>query len=337
MRAQHDDALTAHRHTTIPARGHRPGAPGRHRPAGRRRPPGAGRRALAGAGQPGHPPAIPDVQHQLAVLKALADQLAQKTTSLEQQREAVDRAATQISKLTVMDRELDAWLRRQEEQIRRFGPIEAKIAEVQALAGEGHGPDRGAAGRPSRSRGRRSRRARQALTDLREQMRKSSEGFELENRGLHAVSERVADLRDAVKECEARFAVLDAASQGAAAVQARCEASASRRRALARSWRALPRRRGGSALMRERRGAARDAWPATLAERMRRIEELRPELDEAVRQLATLKGTHEMMADGLEQMRVAYEEMTRRAREPRRRPRPGSPTPTAGPGRSRRR
>ena len=32
-----------------------------------------------------------------------------------------------------MDRELDVWLRRQEEQIRRFGAIEAKIADVQAL------------------------------------------------------------------------------------------------------------------------------------------------------------------------------------------------------------
>src|SRR5919109_2167621 len=61
---------------------------------------------------------------------------------------------------------------------------------------------------------------RQSLNDLREQMRKSSESFELENRGLHTVSERISDLRNAVKECEARFAVLDAASQGAAVVQA---------------------------------------------------------------------------------------------------------------------
>src|SRR3712207_5425903 len=68
----------------------------------------------------------------ISVLKALADQVAQKTTMLEQQREAVDRAATQISQLTRLDRELDAWLRRQEEQIRRFGQIEAKIAEVHA-------------------------------------------------------------------------------------------------------------------------------------------------------------------------------------------------------------
>ena len=67
--------------------------------------------------------------------------------------------------------------------------------------------------------------ARTALNDLREQMRKSSESFELEHRGLHAVSERVADLRNAVKECEARFAVLDAASQGTAAVTSQVKAA----------------------------------------------------------------------------------------------------------------
>ena len=47
------------------------------------------------------------------------------------------------------------------------------------------------------------------------------------------------------------------------------------------------------------------------AERMQRIEALKPQLDEAIRQLATLKGTHEMMADGLEQMRLAQGEMIR--------------------------
>ena len=46
------------------------------------------------------------------------------------------------------------------------------------------------------------------------------------------------------------------------------------------------------------------------AERMQRIETLKPQLDDAVRQLASLKGTHEMMADGLEQMRLAHSEMT---------------------------
>ena len=132
IRAQHDDALTAHRQTTSRLEAidqEHQAATGRLEETERR---------LQGVERSLDPltqatEAIPSVQHQLAVLKSLADHLAQKTTSLEQQREAVDRAAGQISKLTVMDRELDTWLRRQEEQIRRFGAIEAKIADVQAL------------------------------------------------------------------------------------------------------------------------------------------------------------------------------------------------------------
>ncbi len=253
--------------------------------------------------------AIPSVQHQLAVLKALADQLAQKSATLEQQREAVDRAATQISQLTRLDRELDTWLRRQEEQIRRFGTIEAKLAEVQAthvkvtarheeLAGAQQHIDEG------------HRTARQALTDLREQMRKSSEGFELEHRGLHAVSERVADLRAAVKECEARFAVLDAASQGAAAVQAQAHALGEQTAGIGQEMVRLHEevRRVGSM----RHEAERvEAIAAETANRMQRINELTPRLNEVVEQFAGLQGANEMMADGLEQMRLAYEEMSR--------------------------
>jgi chromosome segregation ATPase len=132
MRTQHDDALTAHRHTTSrlenfdsdfqAARGSLEDVVRRVQTV---------ERSLEPINHAST--AIPDVQHQLAVLKALADQVAQKTTMLEQEREAIDRAATQIAQLTRMDRELDAWLRRQEEQIRRFGPIEAKLSEVKTI------------------------------------------------------------------------------------------------------------------------------------------------------------------------------------------------------------
>jgi chromosome segregation protein len=308
MRGQADDALSAHRHAT----GRLESLAEEHVAASSKLEEVARRtvaveRSIEPLTQAID--AIPNVQHQLAVLKALADQLAQKSATLEQQREAVDRAATQISQLTRLDRELDTWLRRQEEQIRRFGAIEAKLAEVQAthtkvaarheeLSGAQHHIDEG------------HRAARQALTDLREQMRKSSEGFELEHRGLHAVSERVADLRAAVKECEARFAVLDAASQGAAAVQAQTQAVGDQTTAIGHEVLRLQeelRRVAGMRLEAERLVTV----AAETAQRMQRIEELTPRLDTVSQQLAGLQGTSEMMADGLEQMRLAYEEMTR--------------------------
>jgi chromosome segregation ATPase len=308
VRAQHDDALTAHRHTTARLeaidREHQASS-GKLEETERRLQ--SVERSLDPLTQATE--SIPGVQHQLAVLKALADHLAQKTTSLEQQREAVDRAAGQISKLTVMDRELDTWLRRQEEQIRRFGAIEAKIADVQALHAKVM--VRSEELQTSQQEAETAQQgARQALADLREQMRKSSEGFELENRGLHAVSERVADLRGAVRECEARFAMLDAASQGAAALQAQVRSLTEQAGALSQELVRLSDEASRVAGMRED-AEHLDTLAGDTAERMHRIETLKPQLDEAVRQLATLEGTHEMMADGLEQMRLAQGEMAR--------------------------
>src|SRR6476659_2129040 len=308
IRGQHDDALTAHRQTTTRLEAidqEHQAALGRLDETARR---------LQGVERSLDPltqatEAIPGVQHQLAVLKSLADHLAQKTTSLEQQREAVDRAAGQISKLTVMDRELDTWLRRQEEQIRRFGAIEAKIAEVQSLHVKVMAKNEELQSAQQEAEAAQQG-ARQALADLREQMRKSSESFELENRGLHAVSERVGDLRSAVKECEARFAVLDAASQGTAAVQTQVRSLTEQASALSQELVRQAEEARRIAVMREN-AEHLETLAGDTAERMQRIEVLKPQLDEAVRQLATLKGTHEMMADGLEQMRLAQAEMIR--------------------------
>src|SRR5690348_2812604 len=308
IRAQHDDALTAHRQTTTRLEAidqEHQTALGRLDETTRR---------LQGVERSLDPlhqatEAIPGVQHQLAVLKSLADHLAQKTTSLEQQREAVDRAAGQISKLTVMDRELDTWLRRQEEQIRRFGVIEQKIADVQALHGKVMARNDELQNAQQEAEAAQQG-ARQALADLREQMRKSSESFELENRGLHAVSERVSDLRSAVKECEARFAVLDAASQGTAAVQAQVRSLTDQANALSRELVQLAEENRRLSVMREN-AEHLETLAGDTAERMQRIEALKPQLDEAVRQLAMLKGTHEMLADGLEQLRLAQSEMIR--------------------------
>jgi len=308
MRTQHDDALTAHRHTTSRLENFDQdfqAATGKLEDVVRRVQ--SVERSLEPINHAST--AIPDVQHQLAVLKALADQVAQKTNMLEQEREAVDRAATQIAQLTRMDRELDAWLRRQEEQIRRFGPIEAKLTEVKTIQDKVLSRTEELQS-TSQKIEEAQQSARQALTDLREQMRKSSEGFELEHRGLHAVSERIADLRNAVKECEARLATLDAASQGTAAVQTQVRNVGEQISQLAGEVASLTEEAARASTVRQE-VARLDSLAGELGSRMRRIDEIRPGVEQAVEQLTALKGTRELLADGLEQMRGAYEEMTR--------------------------
>jgi exonuclease SbcC len=308
MRTQHDDALTAHRHTTSRLENFDQdfqAATGKLEDMVRRVQ--SVERALEPINQAST--SIPDVQHQLAVLKALADQVAQKTTMLEQEREAIDRAASQIAQLTRMDRELDAWLRRQEEQIRRFGPIEAKLSEVKTIQDKVLSRTEELQSTSQKIEDAQQS-ARQALTDLREQMRKSSEGFELEHRGLHAVSERIADLRNAVKDCESRLAVLDAASQGTAAVQTQVRNVGEQIADLSKEVTALAQEAARSSSLRQDVSRL-DNMATELAARMRRLDEIRPGVEQAVEQLASLKGTRELLADGLEQMRSASEEMSR--------------------------
>jgi DNA repair protein SbcC/Rad50 len=308
MRSQHDDALTAHRHTTSRLENFDHDfqvATGKLEDVVRRAQ--SVERQMEPINQASS--AIPDVQHQLAVLKALADQVAQKTTMLEQEREAIDRAATQIAQLTRMDRELDAWLRRQEEQIRRFGPIEAKITEVKTIQEKVLARTEELQSTSQKIEDAQQS-ARQALTDLKEQMRKSSEGFELEHRSLHAVSERIADLRKAVKECETRLGELDVATQGTAVVQNQVRNVGEQIADLAKEVAALSQEATRASTLRH--DVARlDGLTTDLGARMRRLDEIRPGVEQAVEQLTTLKGTRELLADGLEQMRVAYEEMSR--------------------------
>src|SRR5262249_37962765 len=132
MRGQADDALRAHRHATSRLEAFdqdNQAAAGRLVDVERRVQ--SVERSMEPVGQA--MAAVPPLHHPPAVLQSLAEQVAQKSGLLEQQREAVERASTQISQLTRLDRELDAWLRRQEEQMRRFAAIEAKIQEVHGI------------------------------------------------------------------------------------------------------------------------------------------------------------------------------------------------------------
>src|SRR5207237_3715557 len=116
---------------------------------------------------------------------------------------------------------------------------------------------------------------RQALTDMKEQRRKSSEGFELEHRSLHAVSERIADLRKAVKECETRLGELDVATQGTAAVQTQVRNVGEHIADLSKEVTALSQEAVRSSTLRQDVGRL-DNMATELAARMRRIDEIRP-------------------------------------------------------------
>ena len=252
---------------------------------------------------------IPDVQHQLGVLKATSDQVFQKSAALETHREMLERALGQSAQVASLNAELAAAFRGQEEQARALATIESKVAEVQAL----HTTVLARNGEISAQQQRLDEAERDAareLATLREEMRASTERFEFENRSLDATGERIAELRGIVGECEARIAGLDRTAQVVSETETRSQALTSQVTHLTADINRISAQAERLRAVRDDVGAL-DEKLRGLLERTDRVEAMRPTIDEVARELATLNGAREMVSDGLEQVRLAISEMAR--------------------------
>jgi len=252
---------------------------------------------------------IPDVQHQLGVLKATSDQVFQKSAALETHREMLERALSQSAQVDSLNADLTAAFRGQEEQARALTTMESKVTEVQAL----HATVLARSAEISAQQQQLDAAERDAaseLATLREEMRASTERFEFENRSLDATSERIAELRGIVGECEARVAGLDRTAQIVSETETRSQTLASQVTHLTGDITRI-------SVQAERLRAVRDdVGPLDeklrgLLERTDRVEAMRPTIDEVARELATLSGAREMVSDGLEQVKIAIAEMAR--------------------------
>ncbi|MBX6330414.1 MAG: hypothetical protein IRY91_01065, partial [Gemmatimonadaceae bacterium] len=251
----------------------------------------------------------PDVNHQLNVLKALADQVAQKIAALEQQREAVERATGHAAQVVALSAQVETALRRQEEHTRVASALEAKLNEVQALHASvlTRSEIMSTNQRALEDAGRDAARA---LAELREQMHASTERFELEIRSVDAASERIAELRASVKECETRMAALDAATRAIADTEAQVRALAAQVTTVSEDVSRIAQHAERLRAVRDDVGEL-DRTLTEMTQRVERVEQIRPTLDVIGRDLATLNGAHEAIRDGLEQVRLAYAEMSR--------------------------
>jgi len=252
---------------------------------------------------------IPDVQHQLGVLKATSDQVFQKSAALETHREMLERALGQSAQVASLNAELNAAFRGQEEQSRALATIESKVADLQAL----HATVVARSAEISAQQQQldaAERDAARELATLREEMRASTDRFEFENRSLDATSERIAELRGIVGECEARVAGLDRTAQIVSETETRSQALASQVTHLTGDINRISGQAERLRAVRDDVGTLDDKLRG-LVERTDRVETMRPTIDEVARELATLNGAREMVRDGLEQVRIATTEMAR--------------------------
>jgi chromosome segregation ATPase len=252
---------------------------------------------------------VPDVQHQLAVLKSISDQVSQRTASIEQQRDAVERAIAQSSKVIALGSQFEATLARQDEQNRALSALESKLAEVQSL----HATVLTRSAEITAQQRQVDEAARDAareLAGLREEMRSSAERFELENKSLDAASERIAELRGYVNDCEKRFGAVDAAARLVAETDSRARALSSQ---VSKATDDITRISAQAERLRAVRDdvGQLDTTLQEISERMQRVESARPLVDEVARDLTKLNGAHESIRDGLEQTRSATAELVR--------------------------
>ncbi|HEY7878947.1 MAG TPA: hypothetical protein VIC55_12010, partial [Gemmatimonadaceae bacterium] len=252
---------------------------------------------------------IPDAQHQLGVLKATAEQVAHKIASLEQQRDTVDRAAAQATEVLALRPQLEGAMRRQEEQTQAVNALESKLTTVQSLHTTvlAHADEISAQQKRLEEA---EREAERSLTGLRDEMRASAERFELENRSLDSVSERIVELRTGVKDCETRLETLDQSSRTLAEIDARTRTLTTQVASATDDVQTIMAQADRLRAVRDDVGDLERSL-SDMTQRMERMESLRPNVDNILRDVSTLNGMHESIRDGLEQVRLSYGEMTR--------------------------
>ena len=246
---------------------------------------------------------------QLGSLKSLADAVTQKVSTLEQQREVVDRTAAQVSRLLDLDREIEGKIRAQEERAQHLAAIETKLGELQALHTEVLAGSADVRARHEEVR-RGDEELRGRLGTLRDDVQRTVKRFELENQGLDAVGQRILDLRGGLTEMEGRVRTLDESSRGIGEVQARADGLRSALDGIAEDIAELE--------LQAERVRAVEATTARLqetvdgvAQRTGRLEQAQPVVEAVLRDVTSLRGSHESVKEAVEQLQVAEGEIAR--------------------------
>lgn len=250
-----------------------------------------------------------DTKHQLLTLKSLADQVTRKVATLENQRDTIDRVAKDMSRLDDLGRKVEASIRTQEDQVSQLHTLATDVDDLKSLYDSVTARSQEIKTHQQQVE-EQERATRQKLSELGEQLRKATERFDLEHRGLETVSHRIADLRAAVKDCEDRTSRVDASSRVLTEMQTKVGNVWSRVEFLmgeVEKFDELPER------MRVVRADAQrlQELMQRMAARSAEIEKAEPVVDTVVQDLATLSRTHEAIKDALDQLRVAQDEMAR--------------------------
>jgi len=250
-----------------------------------------------------------DTKRQLSTLKALADYVTEKVAALEQQREVVDRALGQATQLDDVMRDIDAKIRTHEANARGLGALETRVTELHALHGDLLAQSRDVSTRHEQI-SQTDRELQGRLNELRDEVQRTVQRFELENQGLDAVGQRIVELRGTLTDMETRCRSLDESARTIGDVRSQADGLETRLAGIADTVAQLETQ--GERLGAVRSDAERLAQTVEqMTQRLARLEKAQPAVDAALHDFASLKGTHAAVTDALERMRVADGEIGR--------------------------
>jgi chromosome segregation ATPase len=250
-----------------------------------------------------------DVRREMGALKAMADFVAQKTATLEAQSEAAERVLAQAGELERAMRQIDTGIRQQQENEKTFYSLQEQVQSLRSLH-DAVLERSSEITQLQREMDERVQSARHEMAAATDETKKSVERFDFERRGLESATQRVADLRASLADCEDRFRGVNDSKIAVKEIDAQTNALAGRLQSLTAEAASIDSEIAKLQVIRreleETGSSARE-----VGARVARIEELRPAVESALRDLQGLTGAHAAVRDALDQAQSAHGEISR--------------------------
>jgi DNA repair exonuclease SbcCD ATPase subunit len=252
---------------------------------------------------------VEELRREIGTLKAGVDLVGQKTTALSAQGEMVDRALSQAENLDRAMRAIDAGVRQQQDNERSLAGLQEQVVNVRSLH-ESVIDRSNSISQLQRDMDERTEAARQELASVTEETRKSIERFDFERRGMESVTQRVADLRAALSDCEARFRPLGQTGQTVAALESQSQQLTTRFETLMAQANTIENEAVKlDGIRRDLDETSRTVYDVN--SQFASIRQSQPAIEAALRDLAGLASAHAAVRDSLEQAQLAHSEITR--------------------------
>ncbi len=258
-------------------------------------------------GMDGMQQTVDDLRREMQTVKATADLVNQKSAALEAQRQAVDRALAEAERLDQAMHQLELGMRQQRENQKELTTLQERVSALQTLH-ESVLERSTTISQLQRDLDDRTQAARQELVAVTDETKKTIERFDFERRGIESVTQRVADLRGTLADCESRFRQLEEPARGVAELRNETTSLATRVQGIAADL-------GQMDGEMEKVHAIRrdlDASGALVREfeaKASSIEAARPAIEAGLRDLEQLRGADAAVRDALEQSQNAHSEI----------------------------